>query len=135
VQEHRKTRPSHALFARLLTEALAHEPPPFNEQWLNYVSPPDLSFEDSHMVEDDFSYLQHMLLYQIADLHRMGEAGVLTHPHAYFGLDSPTGFRWYNFHPADYLFCATGGMSKDAPDTQCNWADLAIFLWLGQIYE
>jgi hypothetical protein len=39
----------------------------------------------------------------------MAEAGTLENEYRYFGIDSPTGFRWYNFDPCSYLECGVRG--------------------------
>ena len=41
----------------------------------------------------------------------------------------------YNFDPETFLECASWGIKEDATGTDCSWIDLAIVLWLGQIYE
>jgi hypothetical protein len=36
----------------------------------------------------------------------MAEAGMLENEYRYFGIESPTGFWWYNFDPRSYLEAA-----------------------------
>jgi len=129
VQAHQVT---YALLGRLLDDAFLAEPLPFDENWLHYDEPPDLD-ENEHARA--FSLLQHMICYQIADLHRMAEADLLENKWRFFGIDSPTGHRWYNFDPSSYLGCAAHGIREGSTSTDADWINLAILLWLGQIYE
>jgi len=46
---------------------------------------------------------------QIRDLREMEAAGMLADEHRYYGVDAPSGARWYNFDPRTYLECATAG--------------------------
>jgi len=94
--------------------------------------PPDLDKDDN---QKPFTVLQQMICYQIADLHRMAQAGLLENKWRSFGIDSPTGHRWYNFDPSSYLHCAVQSLQVDGVSTDASWIDLAILLWLGQIYE
>lgn len=135
VQHHRNNPPTLALFAQMLLEALTQTPPPFDEAWLAYNKPAGVVGSGPERVQDDFKELQDMLCYQIADLHRMREAGTLDNPYRYFGIESPTGQTWYNFTPADFFGNGSYGLHEGSEETECNWADLAIQLWLGQIYE
>src|SRR5579859_277742 len=120
-----------SLLGQLLHDAFEAPPLPFDEQWLQYDTPPDLDAEN----EEAFAVLQQMLCYQIADLHLMAQTGQIHDPNAFFGIDSPTGHRWYNLHPSSYLECAVAPPISDGSRVQCSWGDLAILLWLGQIYE
>jgi hypothetical protein len=121
-----------ALLGQLLQDAFSAEPLPFHESWLQYEVPPDLDKDDN---EQPFSVLQQMICYQIADLHRMAQAGLLENEWRYFGIDSPTGHRWFNFDPSSYLKCSVQSIREDGILTDASWIDLAILLWLGQIYE
>ncbi len=123
---------TYALLGQLLHDAFVAEPLPFHEGWLQYAEPPDLD-EDEH--RNSFSVLQQMICYQIADLHRMAQAGLLENKWRFYGIDSPTGYRWFNFDPASYLHCAVQSLREDSVSTEVGWIDLAILLWLGQIYE
>jgi hypothetical protein len=131
VEEHKSDPVRYALLAQLLAEAYTREPLPFDTRWLARSTPPDEYFSTA----DAYEYLRRMLMYQIADLHKMDQAGMLDNPHRFLGINSPTGYIWYNFHPSEYLGCATGGLREDSLDVECNWGSLAKLLWLGQIYE
>ena len=87
----------------------------------------------------------------------MAEAGLLEDKYRYFGIDSPSGSRWYNFDPLTYLECAIRGQyggyeeaevivlipppageSADDPVreiTAFSWADFIGLLECGQLYE
>ena len=128
-----QTKPvTYALLGQLLQNAFLTEPLPFYEVWFKYEAPPDLH-EDEH--SKSFSILQQMICYQIADLHHMAQAGLLENKWRFYGIDSPTGHRWFNFEPASYLKCALQSIREDGTSTDAGWLDLAILLWLGQIYE
>lgn len=125
------------LLARVLDEAFDADPLSFDQGWLTYTKPPNLSDEymERARLEDDFGYLRGMLLFQISDLHRMAEAGTIDHPYRYFGIQSPTGHTWYNFDPSAFLECATTPVIDESQIVECGWVDLAVLLWVGQIYE
>ena len=46
---------------------------------------------------------------QIVDLREMAEEGTLEDEHRYFGVDAPSGARWYNFDPLTFLECGARG--------------------------
>ena len=46
---------------------------------------------------------------QIQDLREMEQAGTLANEYRYFGVDAPSGARWYNFDPCTFLECAAAG--------------------------
>jgi hypothetical protein len=145
VQQHRTTPTSYALFGQLLADAFTSTPPPFDEQWLTYDAPPEEVGIDPAEVADGFVFVQNLLLYQIADLHRMRAAGLLDQPGhiLQMGVTSPTGETWYNCSPVSFLGGASillpdelgAGAENDQSVSVCTWGDLASFLWLGQIYE
>jgi hypothetical protein len=56
-----------------------------------------------------FATLAHLLRRQIADLEALGAAGSLRDEQRYFGLDAPSGHRWYNFDPCTFIECAAAG--------------------------
>lgn len=132
IQQAREQQVTYALIGQLLRDAFQAEPLPFNKFWLEYNEPPDL-----HNVKDEepYSVLQKTIGYQIADLHRMDEAGMLKNESRFMGLISPTGHPWYNFDPPSYLKSAVESLKEDGGYTEADWIDLAILLWLGQIYE
>ncbi len=127
---------TYALFGQLLYDAFLTEFPLFDAMMLQYGNPPHLDEdEDEAENEDSLSILQQMICYQIADLHRMAQTGLLENECRYYGIDSPTGHRWFNFDPASYLRCVAQTLQEDGMSTEVSWMNLAILLWLGQIYE
>ncbi len=96
-----------------------------------------------------------ILIHQILDLQAMRSRGQLDDSNRYFGLDAPSGARWYNFDPTSYLECGTsgsvGGWADDAeillitpPELVAEddesrrsfgWEGVCDLLVCGQIYE
>lgn len=134
---HHSEPPTFRLLARILTIAFSRPPVPFDPAWLAYTDPPAVvfAFDGDPATDASFSALQHMLYYQIADLHRLQDDGILDDPLRYGGLKSSSGNYWYNFDPQSFLECAAASGRIDAPETECDWDALIITLWLGQIYE
>lgn len=117
------------LLASLLREACTAEPVPFEAGWLSYTAPPS-------NFGGDFAAFQQLILYQIADWQRMAEVGSLNDPDRYFGIDSPTGHRWYNFDVATFLKRGSSSVSDLTSDSQaCDWSVMVWLLWDGQCYE
>jgi hypothetical protein len=145
---------SHTLIGRMIAEAFATEPAPFDQAWLNYEQPLNFSYRDGRYVleeldgyevniiedyVDELRILKHTILFQIADLHRL-KGNQLVDPHRYFGVRSPTGNDWYNFEARDYLERGTGIAianrgDDDVPFEGCDWVALAGILELGRLYE
>ncbi|GIK63600.1 MAG: hypothetical protein BroJett018_13940 [Chloroflexota bacterium] len=128
IQPYRESKPVWNLFAQLLSRAFSHESLPFNPDWLQYTTYPEPTLPEFEQVEK-------MILFQIADFHRMGESGLLdlSPGRLWMGVNSPTGHRWYNFHPTSYLECAARGSSQ--METTCTWGFFQHFLLMGQVYE
>lgn len=126
--------------AEALQRAFVADPLPFDEDWLQYTAPPNfITMPPSTALADEnntsFSVFQQMICYQIADLHRMAQAGMLENKFRYLGVRSPTGHSWYNFDPSSYLHCAVQGLVNHDIDETRSWGVFAGLLWLGQIYE
>jgi hypothetical protein len=132
---HKEEPATWRLLAQVLAEALTTPPPPFDDAWLADTDPPESVWQPQTDRADPFAALQHMLRYQIADLHRMAEIGTINDPYRYGGIDSPTGKRWHNFDPETYLECAGAGMGDGHGTTECSWANLTFILKLGHNYE
>jgi hypothetical protein len=133
-----------------LEKAFTEEPPQFNPDWMER----SLWYEGELT---DYADWEHLILFQIADLRRMAEAGILENEYRYYGIDSPSGSRWYNFDPLTYLECGVRGMyggyeedevivlipppegeSADSPVCILNeftWQDFSGILKYGQEYE
>jgi hypothetical protein len=129
--------------------AFTTPPPAFDQAWMD-LKP--ASWDD----DATFATWERMILWQIADLRRMEAAGTLEQPDRYFGIDSPSGARWYNFDPLGYLECGIRGVfggfqesevivlippesgSADSPVyelPELAWADLCQVLEYGKEYE
>jgi hypothetical protein len=134
ILKHKNVVPSWMLFAYLVEEAFYAAPTPFSEEWIIYAKPPNLDTNDPNQ---SFETLQKMILYQIAELRLMKANGTLDLPgHILFmGVVGPSGHGWYNFHPLSFLRQGVDPSQPDKNQVQCDWYDLAIILWLGQIYE
>jgi hypothetical protein len=46
---------------------------------------------------------------QIEDLQQMARNGQLQDKYRYFGIDAPSGRRWFNFDPQTYIECGAAG--------------------------
>ncbi len=57
----------------------------------------------------DFQAWQTYITKQISDLDDMRSAGLLDGEERSFGVDSPSGGRWFNFEPVSFLECAVIG--------------------------
>lgn len=132
-----------------LETAFTIAPPDFDSRWL--------SLRPAKGLVENFTDWENVILYQIADLRRMAESGQLQDKERYFGIDSPSGSRWYNFDPFSYLECgvrgAFGGYEADEvivlhqpPNgesadsevfeiTDFSWQEFASILRNGQWYE
>lgn len=51
------------------------------------------------------------LAQQIVDLHEMDRAGTLRYKYRSFGVNAPSGTRWYNFDPFTFIECGLSGTS------------------------
>jgi hypothetical protein len=129
--------------------AFSAPPPAFDQAWMD-LKP--AGWDD----DATFAEWESVILWQIADLRRMEAAGTLEQPDRYFGIDSPSGARWYNFDPLGYLECGIRGTfggfqesevivlippesgSADSPVYELpalTWADLCLVLEYGKEYE
>ncbi|GEM_PF-1964190 len=155
LRRNKNLTPSYSLFSGIIGEAFETPPSAFDEDWLAYNEGTIWKYQDgSDRIEEykggewkllsisDFELLQHTILFQIADLHRIPPEQ-LKDPHSYFGIRSPSGASWYNLDVFTFWECAMAGMEvRVAHDWQgpeyfvkCNWAVLAELLTLGQLYE
>jgi hypothetical protein len=136
-------------FVEWVTKAFVTTPPPFQPEWLNRKP----------LVPDAarFEAWENRILYQIDDLRRMADAGTLDDESRYFGINSPSGSRWYNFDPLTYLECGVRGElggyiedevivliqpaegeSADSPVfeiAEFTWDNFIGILECGQMYE
>src|SRR5258708_829669 len=100
VAQHQNQPVSYTLIGQMLAEAFVTEPATFDHAWLKYEQPLHFSYRDGRYVleeldghttkitednVDELRILQHTILFQIADLHRM-KGNQLVDPHRYFGV-------------------------------------------------
>lgn len=139
---------------QMLKEAYVQEPAAIESNWLNLTAMPNWNHKDEKyvieafvdrklvIVEDnvaDFEVFRRAIQFQIADLNRFAPS-VFSDPYGYFGVDSPTGNRWFNFHVDTYLNCAASFLSsgRDAGTVLFNeidWVDVSWILKAGMSYE
>ncbi|GHU26826.1 hypothetical protein AGMMS50256_05050 [Betaproteobacteria bacterium] len=74
--------------------------------------------------------------FQIAELHRMA-GKQLENEYKYFGIDSETGNRWYNFDPHTNLECGARGLGFADPDEEDEIPETVDYSWrlLGELLE
>jgi hypothetical protein len=143
------TSPNVQRIADWLDAAFTTKPAPFDPKWRER----SLDYTSSLETRDDW---ENVILFQIADLRRMADAGQLEDKWRYFGIDSPSGERWYNFDPLTYLECgirgvlggyeesevivlvSRAGQSANSPVykvDELGWGGFAGILECGRIYE
>ena len=162
IEQHRHDPVSPDLVASLFWRAFAAQPTPFDESWFEYDRLPPLRSKEAI---GQYEYLKQTIVYQIADLRRMDQAGLLECDLSalWGGIDSPSGRRWYNLSLGDFLESAARGfydhcealdqkpslpfsegqasgahrplIGRELESQQCSWADLADILSLGQLYD
>ena len=86
---------------RLLAQAWDAPAPLFDDGWRR--------MELAAGEPEGFGAWEEQILRQVVDLREMDEAGTFDHDMIYFGVDAPSGARWYNFHPTGYLEAAVEG--------------------------
>jgi hypothetical protein len=150
VSKQRPDTPTAQQVADWLEQAFNTMPPAFDPRWLQLI--PKYDFENAGY--DDW---EGVIQFQIADLRRMAESGILEDKYRYFGVDSPSGSRWYNFDPLIYLECGirgtlggyqetevivliapSDGQSADSPVyeiNELNWEEFIGILECGRVYE
>ena len=143
IQDNKGHEVTYTLLAKLLEDAFKTQPLPFQEDWLKYTAFPKGVGGNLETIKDKFGFMRDILLFQIADLHKMKANGTLDKSPEllWLGINSPTGHSWYNLHPSSFLNSARRGIVDSLePGTSsyneiCDWGDFSIFLWLGQNYE
>lgn len=148
INTHKESAPTWELFVTLFEKAWIANPVPFDEAWFKitesavsseYTIDEEGDYIPSEEMED-FQFLQHQILYQIADLRRMRDAGYFERDgmELYMGVTSPTGASWYNFSIPSFLEAAFGLTYEANAYTnldEATWRDLGELLYMGQIYE
>ncbi len=136
LEKHKARQPSWQLFAEMVNGALSEPPAAVDPSWMQITSAlPTAPMKKTDLPE--FDSLRVRLRYQIADLHRIRDAGMYekkSEAELWLGWDSPTGDRWYNFFPGIFLECAAELRGVENTEV-CSWRDLEDFLDTGQYYE
>ena len=141
------------LLLNLLQNAFTSEPKKFSSEWLRITTAPDENIMskkftnpeinlqiDKSVVSDKsgIDYSIALLQFQIAELHKM-KGKQLDDDMRYFGIDSETGNRWYNFDPMTNLECGARCIldNEDDEDKEfiVSWQTLGELLEMGRIYE
>ncbi|MDR2918046.1 MAG: hypothetical protein LBV72_01605 [Tannerella sp.] len=153
VEKHKEREITAELLMRLLSEAFTAPPAPFREEWLAYDKVPHdngiiRKFTNPDLKDDfDRTFYTHsegveftleVLKFQIAELHKM-RGKQLIDKYRYFGIDSETGHRWYNFDPFTNLECGVrcldDNSDSDDEEIEIGWHTLGVLLEDGRIYE
>lgn len=141
------------LLLKLLQNAFVSEPTKFKEEWLGIMSAPDENIMskkftnpeinssiDKSIVSDKngIEYTIAVLQFQISELHKM-KGKQLDDAMRYFGINSETGNRWYNFDPMTNLECGARCIIDSEDDEEkefiVSWQTLGELLEMGRIYE
>ena len=141
------------LLLKLLQDAFTSEPVAFNPDWLRITDAPDENIMSKKFTNPKFNsgidksvvsnesgigYTVAVLHFQISELHKMRNKQLLDE-YKYFGIDSETGNRWYNFDPFTNLECGAAGLFDNAEDEskgiEITWQTLGELLEMGRIYE
>ena len=123
-------KPTLQLFFELITKSINYPPLDFKPEWLNSISPPESNLFDATVkigkegVKSEFKefeFFTKVLEFQIAELRKM-KGKQLENEHKYFGIDSETGNRWFNFDPLGILECGLGGFRANGFNKDLeNW--------------
>ena len=141
------------LLLKLLQEAFTSEPAVFNSDWLKITDAPDENIMSKKFTNPEISsnidksivseksgidYTIAVIQFQISELHKMRDKQ-LKDESRYFGIDSETGNRWYNFDPFTNLECGASCMidntENENEDMELTWQTLGELLEMGRIYE
>ena len=150
VQKYKEEKLTYDLVFKMISEAFTSEAAIFDNGWLSYETPPDVNRmsrkftnpEISNAIDktnrsqlEAFEFTEAVLRFQIAELHKM-RGKQLSDEFRYFGIDSETGNRWYNFDPFGNLECGARCMvdGEDSFDT-LEWSFIGELLENGRIYE
>ncbi|MDR2237852.1 MAG: hypothetical protein LBE92_17145 [Chryseobacterium sp.] len=146
VEQNREQILTADLLSKLLEDAFTSEPKKFDPEWLKIVKAPDEKTiykkwgnkADNASEDIGIYYTLAVLQFQIAELHKM-KGKQLENEGRYFGIDSETGNRWYNFEPGSILDCGMrcylDHCEDDEQEFEVNWQTLGDLLEMGRIYE
>lgn len=133
----------------ILKEAFDSKPAKFDKDWLNITESPDPNrmyrkFTNSELKETldktnlsesfGMEYTLDVLRFQISELHKM-RGKQLEDEDKYFGINSETGHRWYNFDPCMNLECGTRCMGDNEDNDYIDWSFIGNLLEDGRVYE
>lgn len=137
-------KPTLKLFFELIKESIDNPIIKLNKDWLRSINPPESNLfeeevkkgeKDLKSDNDEFEFFLKVLEFQIAELHKMKDKQ-LKNEHRYFGIDSETGNRWFNFEPIGILECGLSGMDANGLNKDLeNWIFLGEIIEMGRIYE
>jgi len=130
VEENKKSNMTLELILYMLKTAFETKPKLFNEAWLLIMEEPDDDLEP-------YAHTIAVLEFQISELHKM-EGKQLEDEFKFYGIDSETGHRWYNFDPSSILECGARCLVDNElsfDDYSLGWAFLGNLLEMGRIYE
>lgn len=138
---------TYQLLHDLIVRAFRSDPIDFDPIWFEIKNPDDDLFDDElelvHGLDSakQFELVRRAILFHVADYHRMRQEGILDQEPwvLYYGIDSPTGWRWYNFHPVDFIKQGLYGHQEDlnlrAESHSADWVTLADIMLNGSTYE
>lgn len=143
-------KPSLDLILCILKESFTSQPALFDASWLAITMPPDPNRMNRKFTNPDieeefdktnisgtfgFDFTIEVLRFQISELHKM-QGKQLEDEYRYFGIDSETGHRWYNFDPFTNLSCGVHCMDDNEDGTDdIDWSFIGNLLEDGRVYE
>lgn len=150
VLEYKEEKLTYDLVIKIIAEAFTSSPVEFKEEWLNCNTAPDENIISKKFTNPEFSqsidktnysklepfeFTIETLKFQIAELHKM-RGKQLENEERYFGVNSETGHRWYNFDPFGNLECGVNCMNDNDEDAEIlDWSFIGVLLENGRIYE
>ncbi|MBK5721272.1 hypothetical protein JGH11_10355 [Dysgonomonas sp. Marseille-P4677] len=145
-----KEKPTLDLVLCILKEAFTSDPAALEPSWLEITMPPDPNrmsrkftnpdikdeFDKTNISDaDGMDFTISVLKFQISELHKM-QGKQLEDEYRYFGINSETGHRWYNFDPFTNLNCGVRCMDDNEDGTaDIDWSFIGNLLEDGRIYE
>ena len=150
VIEYKEEKLTYDLAIKIISESFTSNAVEFQENWLNCTIPPDENIinkkftnpeisqsidKTNHSQLEPFEFTIETLKFQIAELHKM-RGKQLDNEYRYFGINSETGHRWYNFDPFGNLECGVNCMQDNDENFETiDWSFIGILLENGRIYE
>ena len=141
VLEKKDESPCMKLFFEILMEAVSSEPIQLNKDWLKINEPPNSIntninlHKEGNNTYSGVEFFLKTLEFQISELHKMKNKQ-LKDEYKYYGIDSETGNRWYNFDPIGILECGLRGFIDNGfKGIIQNWEELGHLIEMGRIYE